>query len=171
MSDRPGKFECERFLEALETTRSDRGAEATAEALLGHVNEPVRSHAGACPDCQAAVEEMAVTRRELARLSEDGVEPGAWFTTRVMGAIRAKENEIEERKNGVWISVRRLAPRLVAFCAVLLVLGGTWALEVRKAEEARQAAEMRPAESVFESGPSAPLNDDVLSISHQEPGQ
>ena len=168
MSDRPRKMECEGFLEALETTRPEKGVEATPDVLLGLMNEATRCHAAACADCNAAVEEMSVTRRELARLSEGPREPGPWFTARVMGAIRAKENEIEEKKNGVWISVRRLAPRLVAFCTLLLVLGGTWALEVRKAEEARQA-EMRPVESVFETGPSAPPNDDVLAISHQEP--
>jgi len=168
MSDRPRKMECEGFLEALEATRPEKGGEVTPEVLLGLMNEATRGHAAACADCNAAVEGMSVTRRELTRLSEGPGEPGPWFTARVMGAIRAKENEIEEKKNGVWISVRRLAPRLVAFCTVLLVLGGTWALEVRKAEEARQA-EMRPVESVFETGPSAPLNDDVLAISHQEP--
>jgi hypothetical protein len=56
----------------------------------------------------------------------------------------------------------------VALCTLLLVLGGTWALEVRKAEEARQA-EMRPVESLFEATASTPLNDDVLAVSHQEP--
>src|SRR5215471_20349074 len=134
MSDRPRKLECEAFLEAL------------PGVLLGLMNEPKRGHVEVCADCKAAVEAMSVTRRELARLSEAALEPGPWFTTRVMGAIRAKESEIEEKKNGVWVSVMRLAPRLVALCTLLLVLGGTWALEVRKAEEARQA-EMRPAES------------------------
>jgi len=56
----------------------------------------------------------------------------------------------------------------VAFCTVLLVLGGTWALEVRRAEEARQA-EMRPVEGLFETTASTPLNDDILAVSHQEP--
>src|SRR6516162_2251513 len=168
MSDRPRKLECEAFLEALEATSPDRGVEATPGVLLGPMNEATRGHAEVCADCKAAVDEMSVTRRELARLSEAGLEPGPWFPARVMGAIRAKEREIEEKKNGVWISVRRLAPRLVAFCTVLLVLGGTWALEVRRAEEARQA-EMRPVEGLFETTASTPLNDDILAVSHQEP--
>ena len=168
MSDRPRKLECEAFLEALEATSPEKGTEALPGVLLGLMNEPKRGHAEVCADCRAAVEAMSVTRRELARLSEAGLEPGPWFTARVMGAIRAKESEIEEKKNGVWVSVRRLAPRLVALCTLLLVLGGTWALEVRKAEEARQA-EMRPVESLFESTATTPLNDDVLAVSHQEP--
>ena len=168
MSDRPRKLECEAFLEALEATSPGRGVEATPGVLLGPVNEATRGHAEVCEDCRAAVEAMSLTRRELARLSEAALEPGPWFTTRVLGAIRAKESEIEEKKNGVWVSVRRLAPRLVAVCTLLLVLGGTWALEVRKAEEARQA-EMRPVESLFDSTASTPLNDDVLAVSHQEP--
>ena len=160
MSDRPRKLECEAFLEALEATSPDKGTEA--------LNGRTRGHAEVCADCKAAVEAVSVTRRELARLSEAALDPGPWFTTRVLGAIRAKESEIEEKKNGVWVSVRRLAPRLVAFCTLLLVLGGTWALEVRKAEEARQA-EMRPVESLFDGTASTPLNDDVLAVSHQEP--
>lgn len=167
MSDRPRKLECEAFLEALEATSPDKGTEALPGVLLELINGVTRGHAEVCADCKAAVEAMSVTRRELARLSEAALEPGPWFTTRVMGAIRAKESEIEEKKNGVWVSVRRLAPRLVAFCTLLLVLGGTWALEVRKAEEARQA-EMRPVESLFEATASTPLNDDVLAVSHQE---
>ena len=168
MSDRPRKLECEAFLEALEATSPDKETEALPGVLLGLMNEAKRGHAEVCADCRAAVEAMSVTRRELARLSGAALEPGAWFTTRVMGAIRAKESEIEEKKNGVWVSVRRLAPRLVALCTLLLVIGGTWALEVRKAEEARQA-EMRPVESLFETTASTPLNDDVLAVSHQEP--
>ena len=168
MSDRPRKLECEAFLEALEATSPDKGTEALPEVLLGLMNGLTRGHAEVCADCKAAVEAMSVTRRELARLPEAALEPAPWFTTRVMGAIRAKESEIEEKKNGVWVSVRRLAPRLVAFCTLLLVVGGTWALEVRKAEEARQA-EMRPVESLFDTTASTPLNDDVLAVSHQEP--
>ena len=165
MSDRPRKLECEAFLEALEATSPDKGTEALPGVLLELINGVTRGHAEVCADCKAAVEAMSVTRRELARLSEAAVEPGPWFTTRVMAAIRAKESEIEEKKNGVWVSVRRLAPRLVAFCTLLLVLGGTWALEVRKAEEARQA-EMRPVESLFDATATTPLNDDVLAVSH-----
>jgi hypothetical protein len=168
MSDRPRKLECEAFLEALEATSPGSGVEATPGERLGPLRETTRGHAEVCADCKAAVEEMSVTRTELARLSEAAVEPGPWFAARVMGAIRTKEREIEEKKNGVWVSVRRLAPRLVAFCTVLLVLGGTWAVEVRKAEEARQA-EMRPVEGLFDTTASTPLNDDVLAISHQEP--
>jgi len=170
MSDRPRRLECEGFLEALETTNPDKGAQACVEPLLAQMNEATRRHADTCADCRAAAEEMAVTRGELARLSEGRLVPGPWFTAGVMGGIRAKEHEIEEKKNGVWISVRRLAPRLVALCTVLLVLGSTWAFEVRKAEEARQA-EIRPVEGLFDTAGSAPLNDDVLVISHQEPGQ
>jgi len=166
MNDRPEKMECQRFLEELETTRPERGVEAAPQVLLRRMSEATRGHAEACGSCRTAVEEVVETRRELARLSEAADEPGPWFTARVMGAIRAKENENEETKNGVWISVRRLAPRLVAFCTVLLVLGGTWALEVRKAEEARQA-EMRPVEGLFETAPSTALNDDVMA--NQEP--
>src|SRR6516162_11528065 len=149
MSDRPRKLECEAFLEALEATSPEKGTEAQPGVLLGLMNEPKRGHAEVCADCRAAVEAMSATRRELARLSEAALEPGPWFTTRVMGAIRAKESEIEEKKNGVWVSVRRLAPRLVAFCTLLLVVGGTWAIQLRRSDLA-QRQENRPVETVFD---------------------
>lgn len=167
MSDRPERLRCEQFLEALETTWTERGEETTPGVLLGSLNERARAHAVGCESCQTAVKELVLTRNELGRLWEGPPEPGSWFTARVMGAIQAKENEIEEKRNGVWNSVMRLAPRLVAFCTLLLVLGGTWALELRRAEQARQA-QMRPAEGLFESTPSTPLNDDVMYGAHQE---
>lgn len=168
MSDRPRKerVECQQFQEALEATRA--GVVVTPEVLLARVNEATREHSRSCEQCHAAVEEMAVARKELARLWEAQPEPGPWFTAQVMGAIRAKENEIEEKSNGVWVSVRRLAPRLVAFCTLLLVLGGTWALELRRAEQAARQAERRPVEGLFESTPSTPVNDDVMASWHQE---
>lgn len=169
MKERPGKerLECDRFLEEMETTRAEKGQETTAEVLLGAVNEAARAHAGRCGSCREAVEELVLTRNELARLAGGMPEPGPWFTARVMGAIQARESEIEEKKNGVWNSVRRLAPRLVAFCTLLLVLGGTWALELRQAEQAKRA-EMRSVEGLFESTLSTPLNDDVMANTRQE---
>ena len=74
---------------------------------------------------------------------------------------------MEERQNGFWNGVRRLAPRLVAFATLLLMLGGTWAFQVQRASQARGAV-LKPAEGIFESQPSTPANDDVVAIVQEE---
>jgi hypothetical protein len=152
--------ECRRFLEELEGLAASDAGEATAPSVLEQMSSEARGHAGTCGDCRLAVEDLVETRRALLPMSRAVAEPGPWFVARVMAAIRAKENELEERSNGVWLSVRRLAPRLVAVCAVLLVVGTTWAVQLRREELARRAW-LGSADSVFQSVP-APLNDDVM---------
>jgi hypothetical protein len=131
-----------------------------SETVLAQMSSEARGHAAMCAECSRAVEDLAETRKALLPMSTPVAEAGPWFAARVMAAIRARENELEERSNGVWLGVRRLAPRLVALCAVLLVVGTTWMVQLRREDLARQP-EMGAAESVFESVP-APLNDDVL---------
>jgi hypothetical protein len=152
--------ECRRFLEELEGVPASDAGKATVPAVLAQMSNEARGHAAVCADCKGAVEDLAETRGALLPMSTPVAEPGPWFVTRVMAAIRAKESEQEERSNGVWLGVRRLAPRLVALCAVLLVVGTTWAVQLRREDLARQAT-LGSANSVFESVP-APLNDDVL---------
>ncbi|MGB2676760.1 MAG: hypothetical protein WAN12_06730 [Candidatus Acidiferrum sp.] len=151
--------ECRRFLEELEGVLTG-AVEVNSQTVLAQMSSAARGHAEVCAECSGAVEDLAETLKALLPMSTPVAEAGPWFAARVMATIRAKENELEERSNGVWLGVRRLAPRLVALCAVVLVVGTTWAYQVRQEDLARQLA-LRPAESVFESAP-APLNDDVL---------
>jgi len=151
--------ECRRFLEELDRVLTG-AVEVNSQTVLAQMSSEARGHAEVCAECGAAVEDLAETRKALLPMSTPVAQAGPWFAARVMAAIRARENELEERSNGVWLGVRRLAPRLVALCAVLLVVGTTWAVELRRAELARPP-ELGAAESVFESVP-APLNDDVL---------
>jgi hypothetical protein len=166
-SPRDTKVNCEWFLNELEESPADGPGAATAEDLLARIAAAAREHAARCTSCAEALQDFAETRGELVRMREGLPEPGPWFATRVMAAIRAKEEEIEEKREGVWASVRRLAPRLVAFAAVLLVLGGTWAIEVQRAEHTR-GPEMRPAESLFETAPSTTVNDDIVASTYPE---
>jgi hypothetical protein len=124
------------------------------------MSSEARGHAEVCAECCEAVEDLTETRRALLPMRAAVAGPGPWFTARVMAAIRAREREMEERSNGVWLGVRRLAPRMVALCTVLLVVGTTWAVQLSREDLARRPA-LGTAESVFESVP-APLNDDVL---------
>lgn len=151
---------CRRFLEELEGVAASGAGEVKPQTILARLSGEARGHAEVCAECSGAVEDLAETLKALLPMSTPVAEAGPWFATRVMAAIRARENELEERSNGVWLGVRRLAPRLVALCAMLLVMGATWMVQLRREELARPP-ELGTAESVFEAVP-APLNDDVL---------
>jgi len=153
--------ECERFLESLEMVRLAGSGPDEKEELQEAMPAAVRGHVPGCSSCAEALEDFAQTRNIL--LSEANtaamVEPGPWFSTKVMNAIATKENEIEERE-GVWQSVRKLAPRLAAICALLLVLGSTWAVETSRKINAGPT--VQAGESLFEPTPAVAMDDDVL---------
>ncbi len=159
--------ECRRFLDELEVTPAPGNRLESVEAVLEQMSSETRGHETVCADCRAALEDFVTTRQALAPLSTPVAEAGPWFATRVMASIRAQEAQHEEQRNGVWIGIRRLAPRFVALFALVLVLGTTWAYQVRQGELARRM-ELTPGESVFESVP-APLNDDVLIGAGERP--
>jgi hypothetical protein len=152
--------DCQKTLDALEQVRIEGDGRVSVETVLELLSADSRAHAVRCLDCRAAVEQFAEARNLLQPLRQMQAEPGPWFVTRVMAAIEARERE--EEREGVWANVRRLAPRIVAFCTLLLVLGGTWAMRVRQREVQLQQNRMEPYEALFEPGPSAPVNDDVM---------
>ena len=155
------ELSCERFLEELEQLPLESSGE-----LRELLPQQQREHAGRCASCGAVLEDFLEARQALAPMRGTIHEPGPWFVSRVMATIRAKEKELEEQAEGVWVSVMRLAPRLAAFAAVLLVFGGTWAMELHRAQHSRQQ-QSRPAEGLFENAP-APLNDDIIATNYQE---
>jgi predicted anti-sigma-YlaC factor YlaD len=146
---------CRRFLDALEELPASGNTRMSAEEWRAELPEAEEEHAGNCEACRTALEEFAETRNALAGVTVQ--EAGPWFTARVMAAINAQE---EEARDGVWISVRRLAPRLVALSTLLLVLGGSWALELRKTEGMN--AERRGGDMVFDSSTAPTWYDDGL---------
>jgi len=167
MKDRPMvEFSCESFREQLERLPLEPpGSKAGDWREI--LPQEAREHAAKCATCDAALGDFVETRQALGGMRSALPEPGPWFVSRVMAAIRAQEKEVREQAEGVWISVMRLAPRLSAFAAVLLVLGGTWVMELRRAEHVRQQ-QMRPAEGMFETAPSAPPNDDIIASTYEE---
>lgn len=169
MNDRPvgAGRNCQEFLETLEEFEVPSSGVSTAMQWLAELPEKARAHAANCASCGAALEDFVETRVALARMRPALPEPPPWFAARVMTTIRSRENEMEEQRNGVWISVRRLAPRLAAFAGVVLVLGGTWAMELRRSDQ-RQQQELRQMEGLFETAPSTPLNDDILPGTYEE---
>ena len=147
---------CRSFRDALEELPVNRGRQMSAEEWLGEVLAEDAEHAGGCAACREALEEFAETRQALAGMPS--VEAGPWFTARVMAAIAAREKE--EEIDGVWISVRRLAPRLVAVSALLLVVGGSWAVEQTRRDVAK--AEGRNGDIVFDSTVTPAAYDDGM---------
>jgi hypothetical protein len=160
------KINCERLLNQLEGLPSSAGDKASE--LLELLPEEAREHAAACSECQAVLQDFANTRQTLAMMRENLPQPGPWFAARVMGAIASQEREAEERQNGFWVNVRRLAPRMVALATLLLMLGGTWAFQERRAASRVQGAQMGPVESLFEAAPVAAPNDDIIATVHED---
>jgi hypothetical protein len=146
-----------RFLDALEELPPSEGTRKSAKEWRAGLPAAEVEHAGRCEACQTALEEFAETRNALVGMTVQ--EAGPWFTARVMAAIGARERE-EEARDGVWISVRRLAPRLVALSALLLALGGSWALQLHKSEGIN--AERRGGDIVFDSSIAPTWYDDGL---------
>jgi len=153
---------CRRFLDALEELPPSGNTRKSAEEWRAELPEGEEEHAGRCEACRTALEEFVETRNALSGIAVR--EPGPWFAARVMAAINARERE-EEARDGVWISVRRLAPRLVALSALLLVLGGSWALELRKREGMN--AERRSGDMVFDSSVAPTWYDDGLGMTSE----
>ena len=151
---------CQKFREELEATPLGESTGNGLRVVLEQMSPASREHASACAECCDAAEDLALTRSALRPLGEVSAEPGPWFSARVMAAIAGRQAEMDLR-DGVWISVRRLAPRLVAVSALLLVLASTWTYQLRRTDVAGppQAAS---SDTVLEPGGAAPLNDDVL---------
>jgi hypothetical protein len=153
--------ECERFLESLELVRLPEEVQTEMGALLRAMPADVRGHVPECGNCAMAIEDFVDTRNLLVLAARNAsvIKPGPWFSTKVMNAIAGKEKEMEER-DGVWQNIMKLAPRLAAISALVLMLAGTWAVQTQKNVEARQMRQ--PGESLFEpAGPPA-LDDDVM---------
>jgi hypothetical protein len=161
---RVGKVSCEWLRSELEGLPA--GPPDTAAECRSALSVEARQHLSQCAECEAALQDFALARRELQRMQSTLDEPGPWFTRRVMNAIAAQEAEIEETQNGFWTSVRRLAPRIVAFATLLLMLGGTWMFEQRRAAQTH-GEELLPAEGLFELTPVPAANDDVIATYYE----
>jgi hypothetical protein len=166
MRDRPIGMEasCEAFLEELERLPLESPEPQTTGDRRELLPQEARVHAMECAKCEAALEDFVESRQAWGTMEESAVAPSPWFVQRVMAKIQAQE---EEQTNGVWVSVRRIAPRLAAFAAVLLVLGGTWVMELRRVAETRQQ-QMHAVEGLFEAGPNTPPNDDIVLSASEE---
>jgi hypothetical protein len=146
--------ECDRFRDLLE----EGGGRTLPETL--------RDHASQCSDCEAAVEELAVSRELLSALPRQA-EAGPWFAPRVMAAIKAREAELR-RSVDAWIIVPKLARRLTWISALALVLASTWLFGWPNATALKPVTTDMTGEPVPEY--SAPVNNDDLLLSLAEKG-
>jgi len=150
---------CEKFRDALEELPMTSREEHSAEQWRTGLPAEEARHLESCANCREALEEFALTRNALVGLTLPA--PGPWFANRVMAAIETKERE--EALEGVWISVRRLAPRIVALSALLLVLGGSWAMQQRSREMTN--LEGKGGDMVFDAPTTGPnLFDDSVTV-------
>jgi hypothetical protein len=147
--------ECERFREELEDVGS---WEALPIAQREHVN--------ACPDCEAAADELATSREMLSVLPRQAA-AGPWFAPRVMAAIAAREVELR-RSIDAWTIVPKLARRLTWVSALALVLASTWLLGRPASLPLKPVATDITGEPVLEN--AAPVNNDELLLSLAEQG-
>jgi len=148
------KNSCQKFRDLLESLPAGKEIRRGMEEWRAVLPQEDTRHLGLCRDCLQALEDMVETREALA--GYEAPVPGPWFKTKVMAAIAAQERE-EEAQDGVWISVRRLAPRAVALSALLLVLGGSWAVQQRN----RDLTNGRSADIVGDASGTQNLYDDV----------
>jgi hypothetical protein len=151
---------CRRLRDALEELPAAGDAEVSVEDCLGELSEAGRAHVLSCGACREALEEFVETRVALRPVAVLKPEAGPWFTARVMSAIAAKEKE-EDAADGVWFNVRKFAPRLAAVSVLLLVIGGTWAVQLRQADA--QQATKRSGDYVFDASASPVWSDDGIA--------
>ena len=141
-------LDCSAFREALETAS---GVSTLPPALQEHLK--------ACSECQSVADEFGRSRTLLGALPRPRYEPSAWFVSRVMSAINARENELRQSME-TWSLIPRLAAKLAWISALALVLAGTWAYERPKVVIHQNDA--TAGESLFES-PSPSVPDDLLA--------
>jgi hypothetical protein len=158
---RNNKDQCGPFHSWLEALQLSPDSKVDRFYVLAQLPVVAREHAKVCAACMEAVEDFAAMRNLLLPFpAESAPAPGPWFSAKVINAIVAQEAEAN-RSDTVWDGVRNLAPRLAAFSALLLVIAGTWAFQMKQQVQNRQV--IRPAETMFEPSSSAPLNDDVMA--------
>src|SRR3984893_10385132 len=139
--------ECGRLRDALE------GA-----ADIAALSPAQQEHLAACPDCQAAADEVFMSRSLLREMPSVAAPPAPWFAPRVMAAIAAREAELRQSLEA-WAAVPRLAARMTWVTALALLLAGTWLYHAPKSAPSPRG--QATIESLFDSPQSPAAQDDV----------
>ena len=147
------RAECSGVREALENAPQDTSG-------LPVLSPEQQQHLASCPDCQATADERLMSRF-LFRSLRPASPPDAWFPTRVMAAIAAREADLR-RSLEMWAVLPRLAARLTWVSALALLLMGTWVFESPRF--ARNSSNQPASESLFESSQSQTPDDVLISV-------
>jgi hypothetical protein len=115
-----------------------------------------REHLAACTDCQAAADQLFVSRGLLQEIPSVAATPAPWFAPRVMAAIAARESELRQSLEA-WAAVPRLAARLTWASALALLVATTWLYESPKFKQ--NSGNQVASESLFDSQQAAPFED------------
>src|ERR1700730_856741 len=140
--------ECRRLGEALD-----------AAAEISALSSSQRKHLAACPRCQAAADDIAMSRALLREVPARAALPGPWFAPRVMAAIAARESELLQSLEAR-AAVPRLAARLTWLSALALLLASTWLYQLPKFTP--RSGNETVAESLFDSPQSSISQDDAV---------
>ncbi len=128
-------------------------------AEMADLPAPLQEHLSFCADCQAAADELLVSRALLRKMPPQLVEPGPWFAPRVMAAIAARESNLL-RSQEAWTVVPKLAARLTWISAVALLLAGTWLYQ--SPNSTQKPGNESGMESLFDAPSTSAPQDDVL---------
>ena len=124
-----------------------------------------QKHLAECPDCQAAADDLLMSRILLKKIPSVTATPAPWFAPRVMAAIAARESELR-RSLEAWAAVPRLAARLTWISALALLLASTWLYQLPKSTP--NSSGQSSVDTLFDIQPSAAQDDLLLA---QERGQ
>src|ERR1700730_9373631 len=117
-----------------------------------------KEHLAGCAECQAAADDMLMSRAIFRDVPASATLPGPWFAPRVMAAIAARESELRQSLEA-WAAVPRFAARLTWISALALLLAGGWLYESPKV--AQTSVGQTAIESIFDS-PQSQAPDELL---------
>ena len=117
-----------------------------------------KQHLADCAECQAAADDILVTRELLRSVPSAATQPAPWFAPRVMAAIAARESEMR-RSLEAWAAVPRFAARLTWVSALALLVATTWLYATPKSTP--NSNNQTTVETLFDSAHSSGP-DDVL---------
>ncbi|HZS71021.1 MAG TPA: hypothetical protein VFA13_04225 [Candidatus Acidoferrum sp.] len=145
-----------------EISSKARGA-AALDRLLAGLESSLREHVGTCAACRTAAELHIASSALLSPLRSSRPAAGAWFATRVMAAIAAREKELA-RVPGLAALLPKYASRLAWAAAVALLVTASWVYTGTKSPTTTPPSANVP-ESLFETQPGPPQTPDEVLMS------
>lgn len=153
--------ECRKLQDLLEDTAAAPPDALSVKELSEAWPAAQRDHIAACESCQEAAHDLLATREIFKGVISRAGQAGPWFAAGVMGAIRAREQELA-LPTSLWGAVPRYASRLAWVAAIILLAGSTWLYKRPVAAPNKQPAAVSSQEYLFDAPPQAMNQDDVL---------